>query len=623
MKTLPPLAVASLATAAALFLLIYTETYTPAGSPWAPIALLLLVIGHLPLLNSADQRGRTPEWLRLLPRWGTAALAILVIVAGAGWFSWRGQDTIFETGVSPYENVQLGLMTQAVARIEQGEHLYAREYPRGERKEAGSTAPGLLIPYALARSWGFDWRYAGVAGVILLAGLLSAGALFIAHRAPPGQEGEAGFCLAALALAGASWLLLPTTLPYLNWGVAIPLWPVAALLGLSLAMGWRAMAALAVGALAAMNPGWLLLLPLVGVVLWKEDRARFPVMAALAVVPPLLAYGAWRAFDVEMWQGILGGAFQEGNSIDPTAAWRFASVQALNSVLSMRYGVYTAALIGLVLIGREILRRDEPVERIRLLLFAAFVVAACGPVAYQHHWMAHGVLAASLIPAAFPRSDWTHQQPRWPVYAGGGVAVLLFLLAGWRILSGFDGALNHQPDHKQSHMAFLETGFHVPSEDHVWGAERRMALGFTLDRVEAGILELSLGTLGGEFTPFNPLVIRVNGREQGIYREYPGNYSTARIPLDPKDLHIGFNTVTLEADWVRTPKSYNVRDDLRPVTIVYQGLRFLPQSAAPTRQAALAEQGADRLLAVDFVDFELNADGRIDAADVVAARPSP
>ena len=577
------LTIACLSTFAALGLLALTEAYDPPGSSLAWLITIGLIAGHLPLLSRDPDDPRYRPAAPFGPRVALVAAPILLVLAMA-WPLWKAHDGIFTTAVLPRKSAQLGLMTQVVSRLGGEDLLYGYTYPRDGYTQVNPFPVGGVIPYALARQAGLDWRYANLAAGALLLALLIPGVIALARRgdATAGTDNERALAVLAMALAGGGWMALGRSTDYLNWGTAAVLWPLILCLGYCLAARLSLLAALCAGLLAAMNPGWLLLLPVVLACLYKDGPRDFPKCLLLAIVAPLLAWSAFQGEFQVMLEGILGGPFSDGAKQSHGASWRFPSIHGLADWLSARHLVYLLAVGVLGFLAREIVLRADRRERLRLLAVAGFIVVACAPATYFFHWMAHGILLAGLLPAiaAAPGTEpasspgFTFRLTDW--LPGTAAAALLAAAIFFRLHGGIDGTLDRLPGQQQGVDRNLLSGFNVRSEDHAWGKDPNMAVGFTMTKRRPGTLELHLGTIGGDFTPFNPTTIRVNGKQHGVFHALPGDYRYARVPLSREDLIVGFNVVELDAAWSRTPRSLNVANDDRHVSINFLGMRLLP-----------------------------------------------
>jgi len=520
-------------------------------------------------------------------------VAVALVVAWVhafGVFSWQGTGEIFRVPVSAREGAQLGLLTEVVSAMESGGGIYGRKFGFDEYRQENAFAPGAALPFLLARLWGFDWRFASLVGLALLGATAAAAGIALIQRAwrtrETGEGWQTARGLLAFYLCGVAWLSFPTTRPYLNWGNSMPLWPLIAGLGISLALRWPLMVAMIGGFLATMSVGWLALLPVVAAVLWMETPGRrlAPISALLGI--PLLAYASQRGAVVPMIEGILGSAFRRGME-QGEDAWRFPSIHGFTDLVNLRVAVYCAAVASILLIAREVLRRDRAADRFGLLALAAFAVVLCGPVTYIHHWMAHAILLAGIGVAIVCREgEERAPTPTWgpaPAWAAGLAAAILVAIPIVRVASGVPEAIDRAPEFAQHSKEFLVSGFNVRSEDYAWGRDTVVETGFALERRQGGLLEIGLGTLGGDFTPYNPVTILVNGRPKAVYRDQPGAFTYAQVRLDPSDVHVGFNRVTLHSAWARTPRSLGVGDDNRLLSVCYRGMRFIPTAILPRR----------------------------------------
>lgn len=566
-----PLAFATLATVLVICLLQLTEAYDPPGSIIGWLCALVLAWAHLRLVvgRQSSVVGETTFPISynadrppITDRRPTTALsrfpALALILTAAAFLLWNASARLFESGIVPRASAQLGLASQVASRLGGPVPLYRVEYPRAGFSERNSFPVGATIPFAMARAYRWDWRAANIVGAAFLAAMLAAAVVSVGSR-------EGALALAAMA----AWLLLPRTADYLGWGQAAPLWPLIFALGASLAAGHALMAALLAGLLAASSVGWVLLAPAVLAAFWRSNRAQFPVLVAALIVPPLFAYGLARSEFHDVLKGILGGPFGEGRA-QRSDSWRFATLHGVGDFFGLRMVVYVAGAAGIALVARRMISASDE-ERPRLFAAAAFLVVACAPVAHFFHWMAHAVLLAGLVAGSeavrAPARAWT-----WRIAIAGATAAGLVWMLPLRAESA-TRALDLGSG-RQRHDAFMLEGWNIESADHVWGRDKYLATGFVLSRPTDGLLELHFETLGGEFTPINPVVIRVNGIAKAVYRELPGRGSYALVRLAAEELNAGFNTVELECGWARTPVSYRVSTDTRRVSVMYRGMRF-------------------------------------------------
>lgn len=561
----------------AILLLDVTEAYDPGGSPIGWIIMIGLVLAHRPLIREAftNCESSAPP---MIPRRLAAMLSVGIVLVGTLFVTYHVQENIFRRAVVPADSAQLGVIAQAVPRMETGDLLYGYTYRQGESKVLNPVPVGGVLPFALARELGFDLRYASLGGAIVAAALILAGMVFILRNSHRGAPVMNALPL-VVALAGVGCLCLRRSIDFFNWGHTAVQWPLVALLGLAMSARRPLIVALAAGLLAAMNAGWLLMLPVVGCFLFAEWRKAFPLSLVLLFIFPVAAYTLFLDQENAFLPGVFGRIFEDGLKLQKSGSWRFASLHGITDWLHLRPVVYVAALVMLGILCRRIVSAHDLPQRIKLFALAMFVIIACGPVAYFFHWISYAIFLAGIAPA-FVAVARDAAPPRWRMMEFSAAGFLVMISAGLvaaSVWAGYPDAINRQADGKQGVDRNLLAGFNVRSEDHAWGKGKEMAVGFTLDRRNAGTLELHLGTLGGDFTPMNRTIIRVNGRQKGVFRVLPGDYRYARVPLSEDDVVIGFNVVELEASWSRTPRSLGVAADDRNVSINYLGMRFLPR----------------------------------------------
>ncbi|MEO8377814.1 MAG: hypothetical protein ABI579_09105 [Candidatus Sumerlaeota bacterium] len=569
---------AAFAAFCAIALLDFTEAFDPGGSSLGWLTMGALIAAHVPLLREALTRGSTRlsagESPRI-PRWIAASLSIAIVIVTMTSVVRRAHEDIFSKAVIPAESAQLGLVAQIAARMETSDLLYGNTYRQGASSTLNAFPIGGVVPFALARKLGWDSRYASLAAAILCAGFILAGVVHILRVHGPGKSDGLPI---AMALAGVGWICLRRSVDYFNWGHTVVLWPLIALLGLAMSTRKTLIVAIVAGLLAAMNAGWLLLLPVVACFLFAEDRRKFPLLLLVLCAFPAVVYTLFLDERNAFLPGVFGSLFEEGWKLERGASWRFASIHAFTDILHLRPVVYAMALCALVLLCIRIIKSQNPRQRVMLFTLAVFTVVACGPTTYFFHWISYAILIGSVLPA-FVSATASSISPRWRVmelFSGAALASLLFAAVAMRLNSGISDTIDKLPKSMQGVDRNLLSGFNVRSEDHAWGKSPHMAVGFTMDRRQAGTLELHLGTIGGDFTPINNTMIRVNGHDKGVFRVLPGEYRYARIPLSKDDVVIGFNVVELNAAWARTPRSLGISADDRTVSISYLGMRFLP-----------------------------------------------
>lgn len=581
----PALSLAAGATAVAVVGLALTEAHVPSGSPVGWLMLLIAAAGHLSLLR----RDRPKEPLAVpfpVPRVWLGWVLVALALVGTTVLVTHHMERIFVQPVLPRASAQLGLVTQAVARITTDRPLYAAAYERQGYMELNGNPPGLLLAFAAARANALDWRFASLAGVALAGLLIALGTSLLANSAWRPADDLDGILAVAATAAGILPLVLHPTLEFLQWGHSAPLWPLLVLFGLSLALGWQVMAGLAAGLLSTMTLGWLPMLAPVGALLWR-GRSRGALVAM--VLPPLMAYGAWRLEGEALGHAMLGNVFGEGaGQAESLLGWREATLHGLTDFLGLRPGVY---LLGLVAVGGATVfaagRDRTPQERINAVALAHFALIACGPVAHFFHWTAHALLLAGLVPAAAmaaPLPVGATAQPSLRFSArelllalGGGGALAAMAVLPVRL--GLFDTLDRRADFREGPQDQLWLGWNVDQGTYTWARDTAGTTGFWLDRPQNGLLELQLGSHGGEFTAWNPVRISINGAPKGTFFIAPGKEGFARVPLAASDVNVGFNAVEIVARWTRTPRSLNIYPDDRLLSFKYRGMRFIPELA--------------------------------------------
>lgn len=575
-----PLIYTLLLTGVGLVLIALFEEYNPGGSALAWLLLLFIVLGHLPLftrrLPALADKIHHLQW-RFSPGRLTGVVLVILLFASLT-LTWRQHQQIFTNPVDPMETAHIGLMLQASSRWAAGETpLYHHVYPRTEGGARNRFPTALKLPYLTARAWGLEWRFANLAATILFGGLLVFAATWMGLR---GRSDQSRAALLALVI-GVAWLLTDPVVGMMHWGYWAVMWPLVLALGLSLSAGWWVAVALLAGALAAMTPGWVLLLPVIGVILWRESPGRFPALLVMMLLLPLVSYGVSRAEGEAFFQGVLGSFFNEGAAQTKAGSWRYPTLHAWGDLLAMRHAFYLLALVLLVALGRETVRATTSRRRAELLAAASFVVIGFGPATYQYHWYAQCALLVGLLPLYICGGDEASDERPAPGSLNvpgmlGGATVAACVALCLVLTLNVRTALNQVPDGRQAHTQNLVSGFNIPSADHVWGRRPYMVTGFYLDRPVGGFLEIELESLQGDFIPYNPAVIRVNGFQKAYFMAPPGSRRVARLALSPADVHVGFNVVEIRANWARSPRSYNLHDDNRPLSLRYSGLSFRP-----------------------------------------------
>lgn len=565
-----PLGVALATTGLAVLLLAWGEDYSPPGTAWAWLIMLLLIAGHWGLVRGAGDPAAPARggWMPSVVVAGVLALAAMSLGG-------RHVDQVFRDPIDPLSMAHMGLMDQVTARAAGGlKPLYSRDYPRQWGWERNRFAPGTIGWFCAARAAGMDPRLGNGVALVLAAGLMAAAWAVAVGRG-------AGWGAGAAVVLGAAWMATGPPLGILNWAVLAPIWPLVAGLGLAMATGRVAVAMGLGAALALANPGWIVMMPVLGAWGWATAGRRALPWMGLLVVGPLLVAGWWRSEWESLLMGVLGGPFLEGAGIATGGtAGRYPSFHALGDAIGLRPALYVMGLVAAGAIAWRLATVPmTAARRLEWVALAAFVVLAAGPATFAFHWYSHACLLVGLLPgvlpapAAAPAPARAMRRALMPV-AVTALAAAPLVSALW---GGVPGVLNRRPAGWQPHYLHLVSGFSVPGEDHVWGTTRHLVTGFHADRRTARRLDIHLTALQGDFTPYNPAVIRVNGRPAALFMAQPGRSRLAAVPLAPGDLRVGFNTVEIETAWTRTPASLGLGDDTRTLSIRYDGLRLLTE----------------------------------------------
>lgn len=583
-------ATAAAVTGAGAYLVARTEQYDPAGTPWALPVVLILLAAHLPLaLRSSSFKETTPP-PPISREFGlTVGLGILLTSLAA--FLWKGFTFVFERGLVPRADGTLGQAVQVMARFGTDTPIYYQDYAREGFGALNQVSVGAVVPYAIVRNLGYDWRFASLLAGALAAAMLAAG-LGALYRAKGPTQGTS---LLAAAVAFGGVLASHRSLELVLWSSSPALWAVALAMGLALSSGNALMGALLGGYLAAMNPGWVLLLPAVGAVCWKlAPRPGRPAILVALLAPPALAYMTFHAEFYSMAKGLIATQFLAGKDQYLAGASRFPTLHGFGDFLALRPALYVLGVVLAVGIAVEIARRNDSRERLALLALAAFIVVALGPATMFFHWFVHAALLAGLMAGVECRTAEPAEVPSFRLRPSdfavtAGILLLCWYGFGYRLLLPIEGTMSADSEGtwRQPLRKNLFAGWNVHSADHVWTREKSATTGFALAKPYAGVLELDLFTLGGDFVPINPTIVRVNGRPKAVFRAAPGEYRYARIPLTEQDVLTGFNVIELESAWVRTPRSFNIGNDDRTVGIGYRGLRYIPTDRVNPRAMVL------------------------------------
>lgn len=559
---------AFLATVLAVFALDGAQDAQRGGSVLAIPVVALLALAHARLLSRNEESGTAAA-----PR--AVAAAAPYVAAGALLLSIHFQlDAIFAKAVSPFRSSQLGLTLQANEALREGLNPYAMEFELDGFKSRSPFLPAMTLPYLLAREYGLDVRFASL-GLFAVAAA-AAGALWLrAERRDPLPL----LAIAALALA-------PGFIDSLQYGNAAPVWPLIAFFAFALSARWRVAAALAAGLLAAASPGWVLLLPLTLLAVFRLLGGS-PVPIVLAgLLPVTLTAGVFFNSLDDLAQAILLPMFSpaSGASDETERLWRMPTFSALATAINFGPVLWLGALTILAALARRIWRSDSRSAAGRdciasSLVLGSFVTLAAAPTAFAFQYYAHLLLLGMLSPL---RSGPGAVPVRFREFAPLPLLPVAVAAFAWVWIARADiEALSRRPLAMLRHDRGLDAGWSIPARDHVWGNERIAEVSFALDRPIVGYIDTRLGSLPGEWAPMNETEVFVNGRRKLLWRSLPGRFEDVRIPVDqPGDLVAGRNAISFRTAYARSPKSLGIGDDPRTLSIAWHGMRLVESKDA-------------------------------------------
>lgn len=556
-----PVLRAAIATVLGAVALDMTARASAGGAAWGVPIAALVAAAHLPLLRARAEA--SPETGAGPMRAFAVVAAALVALAVAAHAMGRA---LLEDAVSPHRDSFLSVMLQSAERIRRGADAYGGEFALDGYTAMNPAGPLLTALYAGVREAGWDLRAASIAALAVIA---ATGALWAIRRGP--AEGAA--TLGAIAAVA----VLPGFHAYLHYGETVPVWALAAALPLALSARSPWPGALAAGALAAASPGWLLLLPAVGAWLWqRHGRASVAALGAGALTP-LVLYATQHEHLFAMARGILSERFAE---VAPAYAesrrpWAQGSLAPLAMAINAGAPFALWCVAAVLWVSRRIARAASSAEATALLAAAAGIVVLGAPVAGLAQYAAHAILVAGLFALDRPAAA----SPAWRWLAVPATAAVVLLPAQRAFAEGADHPISARATRTWWPPAALAHGWEAPVANVAWGTGTRMELAFAAPHAAAGTLDLLVGTPGGPFTPYNPISVRVNGRLMGEYVMLPGATRALRIPIPEGTLVRGGNTVTLEAEWARTPASLGTGDGTTPRSLSISGVRFTPQPA--------------------------------------------
>ncbi|MDX2175318.1 MAG: hypothetical protein SF028_02500 [Candidatus Sumerlaeia bacterium] len=571
MKRLPaahPFAFAAAGTAAALWLLELTNDAARGGSALAPLAVLLLVASHAGLVRTPPP----PEEPRD-PRWWERLATSAAVAGAAAWALHAMAEGVRAWAVDPRGAAQLGVAAQSVVRLGQGNSPYGVEFAMHGWTSSSFIPPGVLLPFWSVRVLGEDLRVATVGSAALALAFL----LMALWR------GRGGAGLWAVAASLAAVFALDSFAGFQSYGAAAPLWPALAVFGLALAERSHLLAGLALGALAACSIGWLVLLPLGVLLLVRLGGApAWPAVLAALLVPAVV-YGAQGDRLGDFLADATAAAFYRADpkSIGEVLPHRWPSLMGMLVGMKMAPALLLWLPAALWVVARGIARAEDGRAAVRLFAAAAGLVLLCGPSVYAFHWFGHAMLLAGLWAAD---SLDTVNDPAAPSAGPAALAAALAaaaaapaaLVLARPLPDALDETRLLAPDR------WLGAGWHGTEGAQTWSAEPIAAVHFPMNRPSPGTLEISLGQTGGEYAPFNPVTISLNGEPLGRWVPTPGTFETIKVPVPGAAVFVrGWNTLEFRAARTRSPKSLGTGSDARMLGVAWRGLRWVPSEPPP------------------------------------------
>ncbi|MCB2154399.1 hypothetical protein KQI84_05900 [bacterium] len=588
-----PLLIAGLATLLLLIPILVTNFQDgKAGSPLAWIFVVGVGFAHLPLaiwwkpLRRFIDPPETPTLLRTpvkrlhigILAAGLIALSAIVLINENALVG-----GIFERPVDPGAGGSLPLMAQVCNRLLQGLPLYEQRYEMTSYSTLNSYAPGMPLPFALARSLGFDWRFATVGALVLLLPMLAAGLTMLFRATADWNAWKRSVMLLGFPAIAIGWMVLPLGKDYLLDGSAPPIWPFILLFALALSARAHLLASICMSVLAAMSIGWLMLLPLYIGLVWNEDRRLAPTCTFMALLLPLLLYGLQLNSFHDLIRGALGETLAGGNfQAEQGLTYRMPFLTGLWDFVAMRSLLFVLVLVALMRIAMALMDAEMPRRRrLELFALAGFLVICASPIAFYYHYYAHLLLLAGLMPGwagASLKSE--PSPPKAPEIALPAVlAVAAALLPAWTLSRIADEPIDTSPD--LHFRDVLSTGWYPPGEDSTWGAALRPTLSVPLARSAPAVLNLHLGVLENPNGPANRVRVSVNGLPTATWFPTDSPFGVLSVVCDDGELFTGANSVALDVDWSESPTSLGIGHDDRPLSVFFGGLTYQPLESEP------------------------------------------
>lgn len=392
--------------------------------------------------------------------------------------------------------------------------------------------PGLWLPFAAAEALGVDPRMMTLAAVPVLALLLAAASGALRRDAAPAPAVVLG--IAALLLLGPLMQAAPRV-------QTAPAWIALAALLAGIARQRPALAALAVGYLAAARFPMLGLLPITAIAVWRMPRPRaFWWYALLAGLPGLVVVGPLALADPHefvMSTLVRQIAFHEELGRNAAPYLGLAGVaQSLGGKLPGA-ALLAVGMLGVATAQWFLARRAGD----HMLAVAAFVAVFClvTPVPFFYY---HMKLLIALTAVVLWRPD-ADAEPlagphRWtPALSVAAVAIAsLLVLREWPHNAVLRRSANHMDTPELTYVGFQTVGENTPLLREPEGA-----IGFAARGTRGGTLLVRLERL--DRGPEGFVALRWNQLPvPGHMTPVEGDFELA-IPLREADLVRGMNTL--------------------------------------------------------------------------------
>lgn len=561
------------ATVAAIVSLEALASPSTGGSTYALPIIVALTLIHAVALG---KKRECACWAGPAARkWGFAIAGVVLLLCAETLV--RQTIAISANPVSIRGGAQLSTLIQTFERMLAGGPVYDAPILMAGYETFPSAMPGLTLPFLGARAASLDWRAATLASEALAAALAIAAILALTLRGAPIT------IVAGTALGLGGFLLAPKLEGFPAWGIVAPLWPLIAGLGIALAFRKAWPAALLAGVLASMSIGWLILFPVICAVMWRleRDRAILPIVFGAAI--PAIALLTFRDEMFTMFSGMLGVPFlradpQSAGEIEP---WLFPTLSGAATAMKMGPPLFAWVLLFIGYSAKKIISEPSAERALDRFALAAFIVVACGPATFSFDYYSHVILLGGLFAARWMHASTAPDTDSRTTYilpwlASATAFVLLLAPVSYKIRKGNALALDRREGRAQPAVEMRMSGWLEPDSDGRVMSDGNFAeIAFHLRRARPCVIEVDLEVPGGEYTPYNPITVRLNGREIGEWIALPGQRFACRIEVaDSAALIRGMNVISIEAAWARSMKSLGIWNDARPTAFRYGGLKY-------------------------------------------------